>query len=266
MDFNIFGQGDPAQESSDWAAAFGDPRVQSALLSTGLALMQPQALGQTGLGHMAQALGAGGAAVAAADQRAQQEEKDATRLDMEQEKLDIAQKRLKDTQRRTDIAQQRANTHAANGGRARGGMTASQLFNAQARIAAAEDKAITDEARGIVQQLSKDINVVLGQPPANAALAPYAGKTIGQIKDMLRSDPAVQQRLKKSAVSKVKPPAAAAEDDDEDEEETPVTEISSANRNPGANMNSSQYYEGQTATNPQTGQRAVYQNGRWVYQ
>lgn len=67
-------------------ALFGDPRSRAALLQIGLNLMQPTGIGQTGLGHFGQAIGAGGESVSRAEaedlarQKQESEEEYKTRM------------------------------------------------------------------------------------------------------------------------------------------------------------------------------------------
>lgn len=246
--------------AGEWSAFLDNPDARAALLSTGLQLMQPVALGQSPIGHLAQALGSGAHSVAIADARYNAQDAAEAKATQETAKLGIAQERNTIANRRADIAQQNANTRAKGG---TGGLTLNQMLGAQTRQAAAADKAIADEARAIVTQLGKDINVMVGQPPTNPALAPYAGKTPGQIQEMLRADPKVQERLRSTERAKIKIPGAAAPDDSADDDEE--GDQGDANSNANANTSNAAPFEGQTATNPATGQKVVFRGGKWVY-
>lgn len=74
--------------AGQWRAWIGDPANRASLIQTGLSLMQPVGLGQTPLGHAAQAIGSGGEA---ADRIRKQEMEDAesARRDSEAESRSV---------------------------------------------------------------------------------------------------------------------------------------------------------------------------------
>jgi hypothetical protein len=91
----------PSAVASQWSGFLDNPTNRTALLQMGLQLMQPMAYGQTGIGQIGQAIGAGGEAVGrqeAADLEEQQS----------QNKLDIANQRMAIAQQRADTAEKSA--------------------------------------------------------------------------------------------------------------------------------------------------------------
>lgn len=86
----------PAQQEaarSQWQSWLSDPNNRAMLLTTGLALMQPVGVGQTGAGHLSRAIGLG--AEAGAEQRSGQEARAAAQQEAarEERKLDIRAQR-----------------------------------------------------------------------------------------------------------------------------------------------------------------------------
>lgn len=79
------------------------PQSRSALLAFGLQAMQPQAIGQTGMGHLGQALGAAGETITRQEQMDLVEEEKLRKLQAVQDKIDIARMQQEDRERNTAI-------------------------------------------------------------------------------------------------------------------------------------------------------------------
>jgi hypothetical protein len=82
------------------------PTARSALLSFGLQAMQPQAIGQTMMGHLGQAVGAAGETVTRQEQMDLQEQEKLRRMQAVQDKLDIARMAQDTRDRNADTREQ----------------------------------------------------------------------------------------------------------------------------------------------------------------
>jgi len=170
------GQVDPAEASAGWDDWLQRPGNRTALLQIGLNLMQPQAIGQTMGGHVAQAVGAGGEAqarVAAQDLKEEQVDN----------KLSLANQRLAIAQQNADTSARRADSQAiARTQRKVGGLT--DLFRARAAREDARnfEKQLDSDAKAIVKQATDEFGLRKDDP----IVQKYKGMTVDQVREDLR--------------------------------------------------------------------------------
>lgn len=181
----------PAEPGADlatqWGQALQNPSTRASLMQIGLQLMQPMQFGQTAGGHIAQALGAGGEAagrVAEEDRKAALAD---SRIEKDQESISQGRERL-------SIGNRNATTRE-NALKARttgSGLSARDLFSAEGRAQNQARIQANTEAKMIMDRLRDDDY----QPASkkDPTLAPYRGKSPGQIIELVMSDPGFQQR------------------------------------------------------------------------
>lgn len=112
-------QTDPTGAASEWSQALTDPKVRSSLLSFGLQLMQPPGFGQTGLGQIAQGIGAAGQTLDAQDvedradrELARKERDTASTIDYRADTTDVKQGQLSVAQARAETGRVTAESQA----------------------------------------------------------------------------------------------------------------------------------------------------------
>lgn len=110
---------------SEWDAFIGDPRGRAALLSTGLAMMQPPSFGDTFTSQLGRALGAGGSSVRATEA-----------LDLKQQEADS-----KDESRQAQSEARIMNAETrATAAESRSSMAGARMENAGARLQIAQQQ------------------------------------------------------------------------------------------------------------------------------
>lgn len=163
----------PAQQEAargQWRDWLSDPNNRAMLLTTGLALMQPVGVGQTGAGHLSRAVGLG--AEAGAEQRRGQEERAA------------AQQEASRKERRLDLRAQREKRLSRTGGltpfqRSRLEQSEISSFNdfVQGQIEAITDSALTGGA--VPEWAQGEDGAVLSAPELERKLlGPMRDRTI----------------------------------------------------------------------------------------
>lgn len=191
---------EPAEAQGQWDDWLNRPGNRTALLQMGLNLMQPTAMGQTTGGHIAQAIGAGGEAVA------RQETSDLKER-VADAKMQAADERLRIMQQNADAGTLRATSSAAaRANRKIGGLTDLVKERFRRQDEAKSEKQLQQDAKALFDQLADAESDLLNpERKNNPELAKYRGMTLPQIREELRKTR--------------KPVAAAApgaEDDDED--------------------------------------------------
>lgn len=190
---------EPAQAAGQWDDFLQRPGNRQALLQIGLQMMQPTAMGQTTLGHIGQAVGAGGEAV---DRNEAADLKET----VAQNKLDIANERLRIAQQNADSGAIRAGAAASRAGAKKvGGLTDLMKARFARQDEAANERQLDSDAKDLVKQSSdpladKDSEVV----------KKYKGKTKAEIRDMLRAE------RPKPQYGRIPSNDVAASDDDEE--------------------------------------------------
>jgi hypothetical protein len=171
----------PSAVASQWSGFLDNPTNRTALLQMGLQLMQPMAYGQTGIGQIGQAIGAGGEAVGrqeAADLEEQQS----------QNKLDIANQRMAIAQQRADTAEKSALRRGLGGISA----TTQARFDRQDSLQAKRDAQTAQ--READKQLEADVKDAydnvhdIAADPNDPEVAKYKGKTRSQIREQIRTE------------------------------------------------------------------------------
>lgn len=168
---------EPAQAMSQWTDWLDRPGNRTALAQMGLQLMQPVGIGQTAGGQIAQAVGAGGEAVA------RQETSDLKER-VADAKMQAADERLRILQQNADAGTLRATSAAATRASKKvGGLT--DLFKARA---AREDR------KEFERQLDKDAAAIekqakdeFGLRKDDPVVKEYGGLTRDQIREKLRA-------------------------------------------------------------------------------
>lgn len=198
-------QVEPAEAQGQWDDWLNRPGNRTALLSMGLQLMQPTAIGQTTGGHIAQSIGAGGEAVA------RQETSDLKER-VAEAKMQTADERLRIAQQTADASTLRATSSAARRTDKKvGGLT--DLFRARAarQDAAAFEKQLERDAKEIAKQANDPL-----MDPNSDVVKKYKGKSTIDIREDLR---ATRPKPKFGAVP------AAAEDEEEDLTDTGLAPV-----------------------------------------
>lgn len=166
---------------------FDDPASRSALLQIGLQLMQPQAMGQTGGGHLAQGIGAGGEAagrIEAADLEAEKE-----------------RNRAMNYEERLRIAQQDANTREQRAANATGQQISSSVqagidqSNRAAAVAERQRRKAAIESKA--EKIDKAVNSAVGASLLSGKekhpwFVKYGGKTYDEIEKMVAAEDAAE--------------------------------------------------------------------------
>lgn len=271
--------------AAQWNSFLSDPNGRAALLSMGLQMMQPVGLGQTPGGHLAQSIGNAGESVRIGDKHIAAQRALDLKEQSQDDKLLIADERNR--VREMGIEARSAQADARNT-RAEAG-----LLNQQTRLGLAERSLNerqerfnrtfgekTERSRRSEQERSmrdfervalRDATVIHKQvneiypPPPPELVAKYKGKTPSQIATELASDPQYQQNFKKRR--NVFGPPREIPDTNTDTVEEPTLDGGEGNNTvtPQTSAPTSGPQEGATATNPQTGQKVRFENGRWVY-
>lgn len=172
---------EPAEAQGQWDDWLQRPGNRSALLQMGLQMMQPVGIGQTVGGHIAQSVGAGGEAVA------RQEASDLKER-VADAKMQAADERLRILQQNADASTMRATSAAARAANKKvGGLT--DLFRARAarQDATNFERQLDKDASEILKRRDKQSGDIMAQGKLSDDIAPYAGKSKDEIKEMLRA-------------------------------------------------------------------------------
>lgn len=192
------GKVDPATAASGWDDWLQKPGNRTALLQMGLQLMQPVAIGQTMAGHIGQAIGAGGEAITRQEVMDDKNEAADNKLALANARLGIAQQNADANTQRAGIAAQRATQRSV------GGLTDAL----RARFARQDQATFEKQLDSDAKQIAKQANDILADPN-DPVVKQYKGKTVPEIRDMLRS-------------TRPKPKYGNIPSADEGEEETPT--------------------------------------------
>lgn len=167
-----------------WDEFIGKPEGRAALASVGLALLQPIGIGQSPMGHVAQALGAGGASAAATAKENATAEEQAFKNTLAEEKMNLQKQEVQDTARRTGILQQNADT--ARRTQESGARSLRDMFNAQSRADLQRQRILRDQARNIAKSFDPAVRAKWGDKDENeiyneliSRVAPEATKVDG---------------------------------------------------------------------------------------
>jgi len=186
---------DPVAAASQWDDYLARPGNRQALLQIGLQMMQPVAIGQSTMGHIGQAIGAGGEAVGRLENSDLKLAVADSRMDMANEKLRIAQQNADSRQMRDAAAASKS------AGKKVGGLTDLMRLRMEREDARNAEKAVNDEAELLFKEANDLIN-----PPTERAAA-YKGKSQLDIRDDLR-----KKRGAPSSSSTEEPVAALSDD------------------------------------------------------
>lgn len=236
------------------------PTARSALLAFGLQAMQPTAIGQTPLGHIAQAIGSAGETVTRQEVMDQKAELQESKLATAEERLQIAREGQAQRERGLDIRERTAAGQLDSRERAldireRLGQTANEIRerNAATREAGLDmrerhferrqqDKnsrkigGLTDQFRARSEQqnqnayertISEDAKLAFKANEGfvldkNHAYAKYKGMTVDQIREQMRKDKPYVSKLNYGGPSST--PSTADDEDDDEAVPTPQTE------------------------------------------
>lgn len=202
----IPGRVDPAVAAPQWDDFLQRPGNRQALLQIGLQLMQPQGIGQTSGGHIAQSIGAGGEAVDRGEAADLKER-------MAESKMAVADEKLRIAQQQADASTTRAGAAAARAANRKiGGLT----DVVRARFA-------REDERNFEKQLDRDAAAIEKKTgsieasinPDDPVVKEYKGLTREQIRDKLRAG---RPKPRYGAV----PSSDDTADDDVDTGDTPV--------------------------------------------
>lgn len=238
-----FGGGQqPNDLPGQWGQWLEQPGNRQFLLQAGLALAQPTGLGQTPLGHVAQAVGEGGEALTRIDEEARKDEKLAETAASNAEREDVSRRRL-------GIQQQNANTRsrAVDTRAARGGISATSLFN--------RSEADKRDFRSKMLQSAAKRGGPLEQNPE------YRGKTPEEI----AQTPGFQSEFRRAWDSATKGATAPQVDTSGDTGDTSEGDgsegLDALIADTPAQVDP---LEGRTATDPRTGKKKIRRGGKWV--
>ena len=156
---------DVGRLKNQWTEFFADPRAQGALLQFGLQMMQPVGVGQNGLGHFAQAVGASG------EQLGRAEAIDFARRDQDRKDEDVDTKGiLRSAQAETSESRAKAAEANAN--------------TAAIRAAALNDRnRLQQEALEARQRMNRTTNLVRAQGIYNRELQKIMERNTNQLRD-----------------------------------------------------------------------------------
>lgn len=174
---------EPAEAMGQWDDWLNRPGNRTALLQMGLNLMQPTAMGQTTGGHIAQAVGAGGEAVA------RQEASD-LRERVADAKMQAADERLRILQQNADSGTLRATSQAAaRAAKGTQGLTALMQERFKRQDKATSEKQLQNDAKALFDQLADAEGDLLNPGRKdNPEIAKYRGMTLPQIRETLRKE------------------------------------------------------------------------------
>lgn len=169
-----------------WGAALRDPGMRAGIMQMGLQLMQPMGFGQSSLGHLAQAVGAGGEASTRVEDQALKDQLAQSRMDAQNATLGLGQARV-------DIGNRNATTRekALQARTAGGGLSAKDLF----RAGQSESRALENKAKWEAGQIVKQVtDAELLGTQLDPGIARYKGKGAGDIYRELLADPQWRQK------------------------------------------------------------------------
>lgn len=232
------------------------PTARSALLAFGLQAMQPTAIGQTPLGHIAQAIGSAGETVTRQEAMDLKDEEVNSKLALAEQRLQNANMAQEQRGRALDIRERLGQT--ANEIRERNAATREAGLDMRERHfnQRQQDKnsrkigGLTDQFRARSEQqnqnayertISEDAKLAFKANEGfvldkNHAYAKYKGMTVDQIREQMRKDKPYVSKLNYGGPSST--PSTADDEDDDEAVPTPQVEtppVANARKAPDGN-------------------------------
>ena len=192
---------DPANASAQWDSWMDRPGNRAALLQMGLQLMQPVAIGQTPMGHIGQAVGAG---AEASTRQAAIDQKEA----LADAKIEQAEARTRIAQQNADTSERRAATAATKKtGRKVGGLTDMFMARENRMMNDRFERQLDADAKGIEKAIIDAKKDILNKGAVPEQYKQYEGMDRAGIREALRKTRPAPKGYQRPA-----------SDDDDDEE------------------------------------------------
>jgi hypothetical protein len=161
---------------SRWGQALEDPSTRASLLQIGLQLMQPMGFGQSPMGHLAQAIGAGGEA-------ASRIEAEDTKNLLAGSKIAKDREEISQGRQRIAIGERNATTREKRAAQGTGGLSLNSLFRADQQRA----RNLEQDAKWAADKVINELKDAQYLPPGTK-LSPEAEKHRGKSPQQIQQD------------------------------------------------------------------------------